>query len=100
MTHSNKLKQVVSKTIKLKIGKLKKGKQKSIDLALTNSLNIRKKFFEAISFKETASINNAVGFSFTESQTMINGRAEKYAKKEDVSPLTTKVMSIRNAYIL
>ncbi len=64
------------------------------------ALNIRKKFFEAISFKETASINNAVGFSFTEPQAMINGRAKKYAKKEDVSPLTTKVLSIRNAYIL
>ncbi len=64
------------------------------------ALNIRKKFWESISFPETASINNAVGFSFNEPKTMIEGRAKKYANKEDVFPPNPKGLGIQNAYIL
>lgn len=41
------------------------------------SVNIQKKFLEAISFKETAPINRAVGFSFCEPKAMIEGRVQK-----------------------
>ena len=41
------------------------------------SVNIAKKFWEGISFPETASINNAVGFSITEPQAVINREVKK-----------------------
>ncbi len=41
------------------------------------AINITKKFWEGMSFPEMASINNAIGFSFTEPIVMIEGRAEK-----------------------
>jgi len=61
---------------------------------LVGAINISKKFLEAISFKDSAPINRAVGFSFCEPKAIIERRAKKYATKlEGVSP-------IRNAYIL
>jgi putative transposase len=44
------------------------------------SVNIIKKFFEAICFKDTASINKAVGFSFIEPEVMIERKAKKSVK--------------------
>jgi IS605 OrfB family transposase len=65
------------------------------------AVNIGKKFFEAICFRDSAPINRAVGFSFCEPKAMIESKAKKYVgKKEGVSPPTTKVMGIRNTYIL
>ncbi|MBS3149914.1 transposase [Candidatus Woesearchaeota archaeon] len=65
------------------------------------AVNIRKKFLESISFEDMASINNAIGFSFKETQTMNIGKAKKYAtKQEGVSPPITEVKGIRNTYIL
>ena len=44
---------------------------------LVGAINITKKFWEGISFPEMASINNAIGFSFSEPQAMNIGRAKK-----------------------
>ena len=65
------------------------------------AVNIRKKFWEGISFPETAPINRAVGFSFCEPKAMIEEEVQKpISKLEDVSPPTTEVMGIRNIGIL
>ena len=61
---------------------------------LVGAINITKKFLEAISFKEKASINNAIGFSISEPQAMINGEAKKpISIMEDVS-LETQVFYV------
>ena len=47
---------------------------------LVGAINITKKFFEGISFKDTAPINSAIGFSIAEPQTMSFGKAKKSIK--------------------
>ena len=47
---------------------------------LVGAINITKKFFEGISFKDTAPINSAVGFSFCEPKAMIESEAKKSIK--------------------
>ena len=44
---------------------------------LVGAINITKKFWECMSFPEMASINNAIGFSFCESQDIIEREAKK-----------------------
>ena len=67
---------------------------------LVGAINIKKKFWEGISFPETASINNAVGFSIDEPKAMIDREVQKSISKEDVSPPKSKVLGIRNIDIL
>jgi IS605 OrfB family transposase len=51
---------------------------------LVGAINITKKFWEGISFPDSAPINSAVGFSIAEPQVMNFGRAKKSIKLEDV----------------
>jgi len=67
---------------------------------LVGAINITKKFLEGISFKDSAPINRAVGFSFCEPKAMIERRAKKSVKLEGVSPPTIEIMGIRNTDIL
>ncbi len=64
------------------------------------SVNIKKKFLEAISFKETAPINRAVGFSFSEPQAMNIGKVKKPILKGGCFSPTSKEGGIRNIGIL
>lgn len=65
------------------------------------AVNIRKKFLEGISFRDTAPINRAVGFSFIEPKAVIEKEVQKSINQlEDVSPPNPKGMGIRNIDIL
>jgi len=65
------------------------------------SVNIGKKFFEFIQFKEQASINNALNTTCSESKTLKIGSVQNSIKLENVSPpQSLKGMGIRNIEIL
>ncbi len=54
------------------------------------AVNIGKKFLEGISFRDSAPINRAIGFSFCEPKAMIESKAKKYAIiMEGVPPTIT-----------
>lgn len=67
---------------------------------LVGAINITKKFLEGISFQDSAPINRAVGFSFSEPKAVIELKAKKSVKLEDVSPPMTEVNGIRDTDIL